>query len=54
MEPGLPRLLIVADLSDALTSLGGISLLELCGWGIASAAVHILGAFQIRSSILPN
>ena len=28
MEPGLPRLLIVADLSDALTSLGGISLLE--------------------------
>ena len=26
----------------------------LCGWGIASAAVHILRAFQIRSSILPN
>jgi hypothetical protein len=29
MEPGLPRLLILGDLPDALTSLGGISLFEL-------------------------
>jgi hypothetical protein len=29
MEPGLPRLLILGELPDALTSFGGISLVEL-------------------------